>query len=357
MSLAAPLVAGIYALLSEARGTKDPSVLGRLLASTAKPLAWFDGSKAYPDLTAPPPQQGAGIAQVYDAAHAVAELDVINMSFNDTDNFEGEQTFTVTNTGDEDLDFEVGHSKSPTMYFLQDGDVMYPMTFPNPTVAESATLEFSSRSVNTIAQASIYITDSIYSKVNVPAGASTNVTVTCTPPENVEAKRLAVYSGHITLNSTSQSLVLPYVGVVGSMKSTPVLYGSKVYLANYNSAVPANKTYTIPRPDPESPPATDKGDEGSSANILIQPTIGSSEIHVDVLKDGKVLGPLAGWPVLYAARVPVRAYFNGLLDDGTVLDEGTYRVRVKALRVLGDKKKEEDWDVVTSVPFSIKYEA
>lgn len=87
----------------------------------------------------------------------------------------------------------------------------------------------------------------------------------------------------------------------------------------------------------------------------MEAVLGARVLHVDVLKGEKVLGSLAGWPRSNLGRGNIRAWFNGLLADGTVLDEGTYRVRIKAIRVFGDEKKDEDWDVATSVEFNVRY--
>ncbi|KAK7413477.1 hypothetical protein QQX98_007625 [Neonectria punicea] len=311
-SMSAPLVAGIYALIGEARGTLDPKRLRSLIMSTAKPLVWFDGKTADTDLLAPAPQQGGGIAQAFDAAYTTAELSVDSLSFNDTDHFSGNQSFHVKNTGSTDATFELSHRKAPTMYTMIPGSsLLMANSFPNPTVDEWAEIGFDS-------------------------------------------------SGHIVFKSTSSSLVLPYVGVVGSMRSTPVLQASQVYLASYNAAVPANRTYTIPRPDPANPPVTDRGDEDLTPNVYITATVGSSALHVDVLSEsgkGEVLGALAGWPLLYVPRGTQRAYVKGLLADGTVLEEGAYALKVSALRVFGNESRDDDWDVVTTVPFSLKYEA
>ncbi|RSM17836.1 hypothetical protein CDV31_003262 [Fusarium ambrosium] len=342
-SMSAPLVAGIYALIGEVRGSLKPELLRRLIMSTAKPLDWFDGKEAHPDIPAPATQQGGGIAQVFDAAYTTIELSVESISFNDTDHFIGNKTFSVKNTGSSDVSLQLSHRKAPTMYTLQPD--LFPLmaaSFPNPIVEEWADISFSS------------------SKINVPAGGSVDVTVTCTPPENVNGTLLPVYSGHIALTGSNSSLVLPYLGVAGSMRDIPILQPSQVYLANYNNEAPANKTYTIPRPDPANPPLTDRGDQDTTPNVYIKPTIGTAALHVDVLgggAKGDVLGALAGWPLLYLPRSDQRAYVKGLLADGTVLDEGVYSLRVSALRVFGDKAGKDDWDVVTTVPFNLKYES
>jgi hypothetical protein len=129
-------------------GKLDPKRLRRILTSTSKPLAWHDGKLAYPDILAPVPQQGAGLVQVWDAAHTPAELSIESIMLNDTDHFVGNHTFSVQNTGSVDLVFELGHRKAVTMYTLQPGrDVLITGSFPNTIVEDWASVEFSSRYV------------------------------------------------------------------------------------------------------------------------------------------------------------------------------------------------------------------
>ncbi|KZL86648.1 subtilisin carlsberg [Colletotrichum incanum] len=343
-SMSCPLNAAIYALLIEAHGTKDPKRLRSIVASTSKPLNWYDGTTANSDILAPVPQQGAGIIQAFDAARSTAELSVDSIAFNDTDHFDGNKTFTIKNTGSVDLVFEVSHRKAVSMYtFLANQDRLLAASFPNPIIEEWAKIQFSS------------------DKITVPARGSTDLTVTCIPPSNANATRLPLYSGFIVLTSTTEapSLSVPYLGVVGSMYNTPILTSAQAYLANYNGQVPANRTYTIPRPDPANPPRTDMGDNGAIPNVYISPTVGTPSIQVDVfrVRDGKEenLGSLAGWPRSYVARSEQRAYFNGLLADRTVLEPASYAMEIRALRIFGNRAKKEDWDILKTVPFILKY--
>jgi hypothetical protein len=140
------------------------------------------------------------------------------------------------------------------------------------------------------------------------------------------------------------------------MRSTPVFDSTRVYLADYYSPMPANHTYTISRPNPNNPPAIDQGDESSTPNVYITLTVGTRMLRVDVLQGAEVVGTLAGWPQMHIARSAVRAWFHGVLDDGKVLQEGRYRFRVMALRIFGDEERKEDWDVVETVEFELRYE-
>jgi hypothetical protein len=336
-SMATPLVAGVYALLGEVYGKLEPKRLRRILTHTSKPLAWHDGKIVHPDILAPVAQQGAGIVQAWNAAHTTLEIDVDSLTLNDTEHFVGTHTFSVTNTGSTDEVLDLGHRKAVTMYTMDPkAHVLRVGVFPNAIVESWATVSFSS------------------DRINVPAGQSVNVTVEFTAPVGLNATLLPVYSGFVTL---SDKLVLPYLGVEGSMRAAPVFTPETVYLAQGYTPAPANASYIIPRPNPKNPPMTDRGDMMATPNVYIYPSIGSPLLRVEVLQGDKVLGALAGFPQTYVARTEVRAYFNGLMADGTVLDEGSYRMRVMALRIFGDEERGEDWDVVESAGFAVKYAA
>ncbi|KAI5919318.1 peptidase S8/S53 domain-containing protein [Camillea tinctor] len=345
-SMSCPLVAGVYALLAEARGTTDPKVLANVISATAKQLVWFDRETAHSDIIAPVPQQGAGIIQAYNAAYSNAILSVNSILFNDTDNFSRTQTFSISNTGAEDITFDLGHRKAATMYAFASGtDVLRSSNFPNTIIDEWAELSFDS------------------AQVIVPAGDTANVTVTAIPPSGLNATLLPVYSGYITMNgSNGDSLSLPYQGVVGSMLSTPVLDSSLVAVVEYNTPVPANKSYTIPRPS-----SNGTVDQSIVPNVLVRPIVGTRILRIDVVAldnntmpttdffGVQIVGSLPGYPLLFASRNEVRTYFNGLLADGTVVPQGSYKLIVSALRVFGDLEKADNWDIFETVSFNIQY--
>ncbi|KAG9185525.1 hypothetical protein G6011_06856 [Alternaria panax] len=334
-SMSTPLVAGIYALLGEVYGKLEPKRLRRILTHTSKPIAWHDGKNAHPDILAPVAQQGAGIVQAWNAAHTTVEIDINSLMLNDTEHFVGSHTFRVTNTGSADEVLDLGHRKAVTMYAMDPkADVLRVGVFPNAIVESWATVAFSS------------------DRITVPAGQSADVSVEFTAPAGLNATLLPVYSGYVTLGD---KLVLPYLGVEGSMRKVPVLTPETVYLAQGYALAPANASYTIPRPDPQNPPLTDRGDTIATPNVYIRPTVGSPLLNAEVLQGDKSLGALAGFPQTYVARTELRAYFNGLMADGKVLDEGSYRIKISALRIFGNEEKEEDWDVVESAGFAVKY--
>ncbi|KAI1338783.1 subtilisin-like protein [Xylariaceae sp. FL0016] len=348
-SMACPLTAAIYALVAQARGRLDPSLLERVLSSTATPTSWVEGTG---NELAPVPQQGAGLIQAFDAAHVETILSVASISFNDTVNFMSNVTFTIQNLGPDEVTYELRHNGAITAYTFEEGD-LYPAFYPNPTVDAHATLEFSS------------------SKMIVPAGAAIDVTVTPTPPSGLDEARLPVYSGYITINGTNgDSLSIPYLGVVGSMYSAPTMFDPNyVYLSNYTdrstSPVEANKTFAIPYPtDATSEPDTSIG----FPMAVMQLNVGTPLLRCDVVPvdvKGNIttvdvfgvgtVGSVLGFPLEYSQRTYYLTPFTGMLNDGTTVPEGRYSFLVRALRIFGDRDAEEDYDTVGMVPFDIIY--
>lgn len=140
-SMATPLAAAIFALVAQARGSRDPFELRSVISSTSKPKPWFDGKTVH-DILAPVAQQGSGLIQAYDAARATTVLSVSQISFNDTDHFSGHKKFSIKNTGDKDVTYKLGHTKAATMCTFAAGSHSA-AAFPNPIVDDWAELSFS----------------------------------------------------------------------------------------------------------------------------------------------------------------------------------------------------------------------
>jgi hypothetical protein len=335
-SMACPLAAAITALVAEVRGTFDPVELENVLSATSNPNLFNDGASTYPYL-APVAQQGSGLLQAYDAAYAKTILSVSSLSFNDTANLVQTTNFTIQNTGSDEVTFDLANVAAATGYTLEAGTI-FPSPFPNELTATGATLKFSE------------------DKVTVPAGGSATVSVTVSPPA-LDATRYPVYSGYITLNSTSDSLSLPYLGVVGSLKNATVLSADDTYLtttADPNSApISGNQTFIIPSSNGTAPNGT------VYPEAFLGLALGSSYIKLEVLPQGgyttSSLGNIFGFPQVYLPRGGSVWEFDGRLEDGSFVPAGTYKLKVSALHIFGDAAKESDYDVVETVSFGIKY--
>ncbi|KAI1643781.1 subtilisin-like protein [Daldinia loculata] len=336
-SMACPLVAAIYALVSNVRGTLDPATLENILSATSNPQFLNDGTETYPSL-APVVQLGSGIVQAYDAAYATTLLSKSSLAFNDTDNFVDTLNFTIKNLGSEEVTYELGSVGAATGYTFSDS--IYPDPFPGLELTdEYATIALSE------------------SKVTVPGGEEVVVSVTVTPPA-LNATRLPVYSGYITLNGTNgDSLSLPYNGVVGSLHSTRVLDVGYLSISTDEELDPitANASFVLPKSNSTAANAT-----YPVAVALL--AFGSPQINVKVVSvnatayaGADVGSHIFGSPLRYASRDPFALSWDGRLADGTWAPAGAYKLRFEALHIFGDAADPAKYDIDESVEFSIRF--
>ncbi|TRX88419.1 hypothetical protein FHL15_010675 [Xylaria flabelliformis] len=331
-SMACPLVAGIYALIADVRGTFDPATLEALIASTANPRLYNAGSGTA-NVKAAVAQVGAGLVQAYDAAYATTLLSKSYLAFNDTDHLQKTLKFSVKNLGKSAVTYKLGSVGAATGYTFSDS--IYPDQFPGLEVSdEYASIKLSS------------------SSITVRPGASADVSVTVTPPK-LDGARLPVYSGYITLNGTNgENLSLPYNGVVGSLHKTRVL--DTGYLAISSDAnlnpVNGNASFVLSKN-----PAADVTLPVAVALMAF----GSPRISIKLLQVNgnktKNLGDIFESPYDYASRDAYPAAFDGRLADGSYVPAGEYKFSIEALHIFGDAKKAKEWDVTESAPFAIRY--
>ncbi|KAI1413582.1 subtilisin-like protein [Hypoxylon sp. FL1857] len=333
-SMACPLVAAIYALLSNVRGTLDPTTLENLLSATANPQFLNDGEQTFSTL-APVSQLGAGIVQAYDAAYATTLLSKSSLAFNDTDHFVDTLNFTVKNLGDEDVTYNLGSVGATTGYTFSDS--IYPDPFPGVELTdEYATIALSE------------------SKVTVPAGGEAIISVTVTPPA-LDAARLPVYSGYITLNGTNgDSLSLPYNGAVGSLHKARVLDVGYLSISSDEELGPikSNTTFILPKGNTTTVTTT-----YPVAVALL--AFGSPLVNVKAVPlDGANADAgqhIFGSPLSYASRDPFIVQWSGKLADGTFVSAGQYKLLFEALHIFGDASDPAEYDTDESVSFSIRY--
>lgn len=347
-SMSCPITAGIIALISEVRGTLDPELITNLLSANGNPQLFNDGTRFHGRL-APAAQQGGGLVQAYDAAYATTMLEPSSLSFNDTDHFERELGFKLSNTGSTDITYQVTHVPATTMYTLASGSI-YPMPFPNEAVEAYASLTFTEQ------------------QLTLRGGDQRTVGVVAQPPPGLDAKRLALWSGYIVVNGTDgTSLSLPYQGLTGSLHRATVLAADQTWMTTSNDtthfvAVPANTTYTLPA----------RGTAGARdvvPAVAVNLALGSRKLRVDVVPlttcppgnltteawGRKTIGQPSYSPWLWNPRGVASYFWDGRLDSGAYAPEGRYRFVVRALRIYGDEGREEEWDVSEAPAFRIRY--
>lgn len=347
-SMATPFVAGALALIINVRGTRDPALLRNLLSANANPQLFNDNTK-FLDQLAPVPQQGGGLIQAYDAAYATTLLEPTNLSFNDTANFAKKLTIKLSNTGKEEVSYEIGQVSAMTVYSLGTSGTMV-QPFPNEAVDSYAELGFSEN------------------KVTLAAGSSASIDVVATPPRGLDVKRLPVWSGYVTVNGTDgTSLSMPYQGLSGSLKDSTVLGKSDTWMSYSDDkklvAVPENHTFILPAPGkgnvytghlPQLVANLSLGGKNLTAHLQPMTTCPPNSTYE--YWGYKTIGQPIGFPSLYNSRGPATDAWDGQLDSGNYVAPGKYRFIVRALRIFGDPTKESDWDVSVGPRFIIKYE-
>ncbi|KAK6953429.1 hypothetical protein Daesc_005733 [Daldinia eschscholtzii] len=336
-SMACPLVAAIYALVSNVRGTLDPATLENILSATSNPQFLNDGTNTYTSL-APVAQLGSGIVQAYDAAYATTLLSKSSLAFNDTDHFVDTLNFTIKNLGTEEVTYELGSVGAATGYTFSDS--IYPDPFPG--------LEFTDE------YATVALSEP---KVTVPGGEEVVVSVTVTPPA-VNATRLPVYSGYITLNGTNgDSLSLPYNGAVGSLHDTRVLDVGYLSISTDEELDPitSRASFVLPRTNTTAVNATYPVAVALLAFGSPQVNIKAVPVNATGFAGADVGNHIFGSPLRYASRDPFTLNWNGRFADGTWAPAGSYKLRFEALHIFGDAANPAEYDIDESVEFSIRF--
>nr|KMM69997.1 hypothetical protein CPAG_06309 [Coccidioides posadasii RMSCC 3488] len=99
-SMATPYIAGVVALLMEARGKMDPKSVASLLGSTAQRLKLNDGNETMDDIIAPIIQQGGGLVDAAAAVRSQTTLEPSFLAFRDAASFEPKRTVKIRNEAD-----------------------------------------------------------------------------------------------------------------------------------------------------------------------------------------------------------------------------------------------------------------
>ncbi|TFK92708.1 subtilisin-like protease [Polyporus arcularius HHB13444] len=363
-SMATPFMAGVSALLFEARGTSAETgkIARSLFESTAQRVA---SSHTDGDPLQTVTQQGAGLVDAFRAIHAEVLVSPTELITNDTAHFRGVQTFTVKNTGKARKTFKLTHIPAGTAITVQP-DSIFPADGPVPIDATAATVSFSPKSFT------------------VNPGQTQTVTVSITPPKGLDAKTFPVFSGFIELANGNERFQVTYLGLANSLKNMPVVDNTNVFFGvNLPTMVdPEGNFFSTPENftfvDDDFPSVLLRLNFGTStlrfdlvdSNIKLNTTLNTREVeetetHVfersvfsfphnpgqGTFAKVKILG------TLFEADFQPRnsdqddgTGFNELsiptpqFANGTTIPNGSYRILLRALKVTGDPTKEEDFE-------------
>ncbi|KAF7376432.1 Subtilisin-like protease [Mycena sanguinolenta] len=391
-SMSTPFVAGAAALIFESLGTAaevqstggtkngEMAEVGRavirILQTTAASVASTHTDGAPPRTVA---QQGAGLIQVDRAINMKTIVEPGQIALNDTDHFKPNHTISITNMGSKVVTYQLQHIPAGTISTVA----------PNFPFVESVPIVVSANAVVTFSRSS----------VTVYPGDTEQFHAIFTPPSGVDNKTLPVYSGFISVTSPAETLKVTYMGVAASLKATTILDSTDEFFGISLPAVINADGYPQERP-------TNYTFVGRDFPYLLLRQVflflrhrlwltsahrlvfGTALVRFDLVdKDiqftptiplskrdpytgwwsqstartfGKVktIGPLG--QVEYQARSiddPSNGYdsfaFQGTFANGTRIDDGQYRPLLRALKVGGDRSKEEDYESWVGPQFGV----
>lgn len=326
---AASYAAGVFALVRQATGIKNPRRIENMLSSTAKAQAFLDFYNSTQPFLALVPQQGAGLIQAYDAIFSKLAVEPTSISFNDSDHTVTKTKITLTNKGSKPVTYKLGTVSTKSVYvvFEDEPNVPYPPPFPDAT----SSLTFGQ------------------SEVKLGPGESKDVSIRASEGKFDKRYRLPVWSGWITINGTdSSSATVPYIGMAGSLHKTPIYAANETIVIQQRRTVfKENDTISFPN------------DSHYKYYVRWSSQLPSPKVELDLLSadTGALIGAMPGYPAKFT---PIGGddypFLNATTADGKVVPAGRYKFRVRSLRVFGREDKKEDWDILYGYPFYIAYD-
>ncbi|CAE6533518.1 unnamed protein product [Rhizoctonia solani] len=390
-SMATPFVAGSYALLLQAKGKN---------AVTAKRARTYFQNSATPvkqtatcaSLIESASHQGAGLINVYDAIKNLGSLFPSELLLNDTANFKGVHTLLIQNDHNTSVNYTFTHVPAGTAITVS-GIEAIPGVVPLTNSAATVSI--------------------VPNKVTVPAGRSLSVLVAIEPPTGLDATEFPVYSGYIrAIGSDNTTLQSTYIGVAARLKDARIIDNTDTYFgvkmpviidSEGNLLPPAGSaTYTLNGTD--TPLVLYRLVQGSP--FIIFDLIDSktniatnqrhpSKVEVEVAERSDIpVGPDSTfskrsiWDWLFPKKgqttggtfaavktlgvlyqedyvprnsagesVDVNGYSGiqvATFANGTAIPDGSYKVLFRALKITGNPRMQEDYEVWTSPTIVIK---
>jgi subtilisin family serine protease len=327
-SMSSPHVAGAAALLVQARPEVPASLMRDLLQNTAVPAAWTgDNTGAIKDSVI---HQGAGLIHVDVAAQAPVIVTPGKLALGESQAGPAAATLTLTNTSTNAITYDLTNVSGASVTG----------SYWTPTLAGTglATVSFGAPSVT------------------VPAGGTATVSATITADGTAADGTL--YGGWIVLTPQGggTTLRVPYAGYKGDYQAQQLLTsGTKSYpwLAKNGSGgftnQPSGATFTL--------------QSGDIPYVVYHLEHGARRVKLDVYDavKGKPYGNVAD--VDYVGQATTASGNGSFSWNGTTLfnkqaykvPNGTYVLKLSALKPLGDANNPADWETWTSPVITLNH--
>ncbi|WP_044988573.1 S8 family serine peptidase [Sorangium cellulosum] len=329
-SMAAPHVAGAVALLLDARPELSAPRVRDVLQNSAVPAPWSgDPSGQVPEGAH---RQGAGVIRVDRAIRATTVISPGKLALGESEAGPAARKLTLENAAAHDVTYDLSHAPAAC---TTGGDHWRPTS----ATAGAAAVDFGAPSVT------------------VPSRGRATVTVTIRASGALAEGGL--FGGYLVFTprggAADGALRVPYAGFKGDYQSVPVLKlsgsGGAPWLGKLSGTrmVPqrSGATYTLASDD--------------VPYVMVHFDHGAERVTLDVVEAatakpwGRALS-LSHVGQSSSATAVTRYGWKGTTKiDGraTVVPDGDYRIKLRALRALGDPGNEAHWDTWTSPVFTL----
>ncbi|KJK86842.1 hypothetical protein H633G_09299 [Metarhizium anisopliae BRIP 53284] len=320
----------------------------------------------------------------------VAEARGTTLPFNDTDHRPDSIGLRITNTAKTEVTYRLSHLAAITLYTLE-SDSVRPSKDPAGELDKLAMMDELDE-VDEAVDAAAHVEMS-QSSLTLGPGQSATVDVSATDPSGLDPERLPLWSGWVGIQgSDGTNLTVPYLGLGGSLRSAAVLdpasklstlAGSDFILPN-----PPEGQTSGPFQGIAEPAAAVRSEAISTSFDLV---LGSPQVRVDIVAldvcptpalvgtranatgpdlsqacvpdsivtefaGVKSIGQLPGYPKHYVKREEIQIRWDGAFAPGQYAPPGRYKIVARALSIMGDAADEAHWQTVESPVFSILYE-
>lgn len=287
----------------------------------------------------------------YDAITSQIHISPASLSFNDTAN-RASQSVTITNYGDHQISFSVhnlpGIGVEPFNTSAPGQQLAAPVLYSNVT----ASLHFDTDHRNRVQlrPGESYRIDISVSDIDVP---------------ETEGSFFPMFSGHVQFQidhiaeRRKSNLHVPYVGVVGDVRTLRIFDDEYPQLGDSMGMQQNETQYVIDR----------SSDQRNSVMIFTRLLLGTAHMRGLVVDDNqqKVVGTAFAIDYVQRNTMQPEVYKNGDLWNGTMVPlglpqdstnlvpvpDGTYRLRLEALRLLADPNDTENWESKDTPPIIV----
>ncbi|KAG0168410.1 hypothetical protein DFQ30_004800 [Apophysomyces sp. BC1015] len=337
-SMATPYLSGCIALYMQARGRHAPRVIYRALANHARPVMH---TSLQPQLESPI-KQGAGLVQIYDTIKSTTEVDPFRLALNDTEHFKANQTLQIKN-----------HAKYPQTYRI----------IHRPAIAVSG---YRLQTSAVPARRPAYLNTSAIvhfepETIVLKGGQTGKILVTFQPPVSALRDNHLLYGGYLQINAEAgtnatqhETIHVPYFGALGNQRDLPIFDAKQgyPYIGNkLGEPLSGHEVYQFDRDV-----------------LYLYTRIGSptSILKTELLdRKNTTLGEIPEATQQWLARNDHSRDNHDYMFDwrgnikpighrrrhhhhhrrARVVAPGTYRIKMSALRMLGDPQQTNDWEV------------